>query len=168
MGAILAGGIIVGLLIAAVIMKVANKDGKMKTEYDERQKIVRGKSYMLSFYGVVITNAIFMMLQLSDVDLSVLGMEVFFIPIFVGILIHVSYSIFNDGYFGMNNNTSKYMIFMAFIAVINIACGIMPWADEGLIQDGKIYPNFANLLMGILFLVIAIEMIIKKAMDKGE
>ena len=160
-------GIVVGLIIALVIMKVSNKDKKMITEYDERQKAVRGKAYMYAFYGVSISNVILLILCLDWKNLiQVMGMNVFFLPILVGILIQVTYCIFHDGFVGLNNNMTRYMVIMTLISVFNLVCGIMPWVKNGFIQEGEIYPGFINLVVGILFIVIGIEMAIKKCMDK--
>ena len=46
-------GLIIGLAIAAILIKAANKDGKFKTKYDERQEAVRGKAYKYSFYTLL-------------------------------------------------------------------------------------------------------------------
>ena len=42
---LVAAGIICGLIIAVIIIKVCNKNGKFKSDYDERQQIMIGKSY---------------------------------------------------------------------------------------------------------------------------
>ena len=58
----LAVGILVGLIIAAVLIVIANKNRKFKTEYDERQLKVRGDAYRYAFYTVVIWEAILFIL----------------------------------------------------------------------------------------------------------
>ena len=40
----LAVGIIVGLIICVLLAKFGNKDGAVKSKYDERQEAVRGKA----------------------------------------------------------------------------------------------------------------------------
>ena len=51
-------GIMVGLVLVVILLKYINRDKKLKTEYDERQKIARGRSYMFGFYALVISNVI--------------------------------------------------------------------------------------------------------------
>ena len=108
----LAVGILVGLLIVVIVMKFINRDNNVKTEYDERQKVVRGRSYMYAFYGIVIANAIMLVVRTYDVEIiRMLGLNAFFIPILVGIVVQVSHAIFNDSYMGLNNNMNRLNMF---------------------------------------------------------
>ena len=161
-------GIAVGLCIAFVALKKINSNGKVKTEYDERQKIVRGKAYTVGFYAAIITNAVLMLLSLIDGVTKMLGFSAFFIPIFVGIIAQMTYSIFKDGYVGQNTNMTKYIIFMTFISIINLGFGIGQIVTNTIIIDGVLQNGFINILCGTLFIVMAIELIIKKAIDKRE
>ncbi len=45
----MAMGLMVGLVIAVILLKVANKDHKLKTQYDERQELVKGKAINIAF-----------------------------------------------------------------------------------------------------------------------
>ena len=163
----LAVGILVGLLIVVIVMKFINRDNNVKTEYDERQKVVRGRSYMYAFYGIVIANAIMLVVRTYDVEIiRMLGLNAFFIPILVGIVVQVSHAIFNDSYMGLNNNMNRFIIFMSLISIFNLVAGILSWAEEGFIQNGEVYPTFINLEVGIVFIIICIEMLIKKCIDK--
>ena len=162
-------GVMVGVVLVALILKAIHKDGRVKTEYDERQLIVRGKSYTYAFWGMLVANAVMIGLEEGNADLPVLGLNQFFIPILIGIIIQVSYSIFHDAYKGMNDNMIRYTVIMTVVSVFNLFVGIMSWVREGFIQNGKVYPLFANLMVGLLFLIVAIEMIIRKAMlDREE
>ena len=46
-------GVIFALILCAVLFRFANKDKKIKTEYDERQKEIRGRGYTIGFYTMV-------------------------------------------------------------------------------------------------------------------
>lgn len=161
-------GIVIGLCICYVALKKINKNGKAKTEYDERQKVVRGKAYTWGFYAAMATNAILMLLSSIDGVTKMLGFSAFFIPIFVGIIAQMSYSIFKDGYVGQNTNMTKYIIFMTFVSIINFGFGIGQIITNTMIVDGVLQNGFINILCGTLFIVMAIELIIKKAIDKRE
>ncbi len=165
----LAIGIMVGLIIAVILLKVSNRDKKTMTEYDERQKAIRGKAYMFGFYGIAISNVIMLVLGIDNMDyIKMLGMNAFFTPILVGILVQVSYSIFNDSYYGLNNNVGRYTVIMTIVSAINIAAGVLEWVHGGFIQNGAVYNAFINLEVGVLFIVICIELFIKKAIDKKQ
>ncbi len=68
-------GFIVGLMISAVliviIFKVSNKDGRVRTEYDERQQAVRGKAYMAAFYTGALAEILIMCLLMTGIELPV-------------------------------------------------------------------------------------------------
>ncbi|MEE3466862.1 MAG: hypothetical protein VZQ83_00320 [Eubacterium sp.] len=165
----LAIGICVGLALVVCFMKFMNRDKQIKTEYDERQKVVRGKSYMFAFYGVVFSNCIMLIISVDNMEIiRVLGVNVFFIPILIGIIVQFSHSIFNDGYVGLNNNMGRFMIGMSLISVFNIAVGIIPWIRGGFIQDGSVYTSFINLEVGAMFIILCVEMAIKKCIDKKQ
>ena len=160
-------GIMVGLIIVVFVLKYINRDNKLKTDYDERQKAVRGRSYMFGFYATMITCCIMLVLDTADEGIiHVLGLNAFFIPILIGIVVQFSHAIFNDSYVGLNNNMTRFMCVMSFISIFNIVFGIMPIVKEGLIKDGKLCPSFINLEVGVMFIIICIEMVIKKVIDK--
>ena len=160
-------GIMVGVILVVIFLRFINRDKKLKTEYDERQKSVRGRSYMYAFYGTVFANCIFLIISTESTEfINLLGMNVFFIPILIGIIIQFSYSIFNDGYIGLNNNMVRFMVGMSLISAFNIVIGILEWTSNGFIRDGKIFPAFLNLEVGVMFIILCIDLAIKKCIDK--
>ena len=160
-------GIMVGLILVIILMKFINRDKQIKTEYDERQKVARGRSYMYAFYGTVIANCILLIISVDNMEIiHLLGMNAFFIPILIGIIVQISHSIFNDSYVGLNNNMVRFMVSLSLISVFNIVIGILEWTDGGFIRDGVIFPAFVNLEVGVMFIILCIELAIKKCMEK--
>jgi hypothetical protein len=157
-------GIVFGLILTVLFLKAINKDGKMKTKYDERQKEARGKAYMYGFYGVVLTNALFLVLS-SSYDLGILGLSLYFIPIFVGVIVQVTYSIFHDAYVGLNNNMTRFIVGMTFISAFNIFIGVMAYIHGELFVRNTLQGPFVNLLCGGIFLILVVELGIKKICD---
>ena len=154
-----------GLGISLFASKKLNKDNKVKTKYDERQLKIRGDAYKYGFYATMITNGLLLALAASGLE-KFLGMNVYFIPVFVGIVAHITYSVFKDAYFGMNNKRKNYLIFMAFVGLINFAVAIIATVNGELISDGALQAPFLNYLCGSLFVILAIELIIKNLIDK--
>ena len=66
-------GLIVGLILAAVILtvmsKTRNKDGKLRMEYDERQKADRNASFAAGFAVLVVLDVLMAALRQSGVQL---------------------------------------------------------------------------------------------------
>ena len=162
-------GIIVGIILVIVLLQAINRDGKLNTKYDERQLRVRGDAYKFGFFATVLANALLLVFSTTEYGVGIFGYTVFFIPIFVGIIVQISYSIFKDGYVGLNTNMPRFMISMAFISAFNFFIAIMAMVRGGFIEDGVLQAPFLNLLCGILFIVLAAEIGIKMIMDqKGE
>ncbi len=157
--------IIFGIAIALLAIKSLNKDKKVRTKYDERQLKIRGDAFKYGFFATLITNGIIMALAASNLD-AFLGMNAYFIPIFIGVVTQMTYSVFKDSYFGINNNSKGYLAFMAFIGLLNFAIAIFSTIEGELITDGVLQSSFLNYLCGGLFLILAIELRIKNIIDK--
>ena len=161
-------GIIVGIILVIILIKVINKDGALRTKYDERQQIARGKANMYGFYTCLIACAVMLFLNTGNFGAEKLGYAGFFIPIMAGLVGQVSYSIFKDAYVGLNTNMTRFIIIMAAIGAFNLFFGIMAAVNGELIVDGQFKGPIINLLCGILFVIIFAELVIKKAIDARE
>ena len=157
-------GVLVGLLLVVVFMKAINRDGKIKTEYDERQKEARGKGYMYGFWSIIIANALLFTFS-NSFDMTVLGSTVYFIPILVGVIVQVTYCIFKDAYIGLNNNMTRFVIIMSIVTVFNLFVGVKAYLDGELVKQGTVSSAFVNVLCGGIFLILTIELGIKKILD---
>lgn len=157
-------GVLVELLLVVVFMKAINRDGKIKTEYDERQKEARGKGYMYGFWAIIIANTLLFTFS-NSFDMTVLGSTVYFIPILVGVIVQVTYCIFKDAYIGLNNNMTRFVIIMSIVTVFNLFVGVKAYLDGELIKQGTVSSAFVNVLCGGIFLILTIELGIKKILD---
>lgn len=157
-------GVLVELLLVVVFMKAINRDGKIKTEYDERQKEARGKGYMYGFWAIIIANALLFTFS-NSFDMTVLGSTVYFMPILVGMIVQVTYCIFKDAYIGLNNNMTRFVIIMSIVTVFNLFVGVKAYLDGELIKQGTVSSAFVNVLCGGIFLILTIELGIKKILD---
>lgn len=164
----LAIGIAVGLVLVIILLKALNKDGAVKTKYDERQQIVRGKAYKVGFYSGLIACAVMLFLSTGHFGVERLGFSGYFIPILAGVVGQVSYCIFKDGYVGLNTNMTRFIIIMALIGAFNLFIGIFAAIRGEMTADGMFQGPFINLLCGILFVIIFVELVVKKAIDARE
>ena len=158
-------GIIFGILTTLIIIKSFNKDGKVRTKYDERQLRARGEAYKYGFFATAIACFIFMILQTTNLA-NIFGYSSYFTAVIIGIITQFSYAIFHDAYIGLNTNMKKYLIFMSVVAIINLAAGILPAIHGELLEDGQLGTSFINLLCGGMFLILAGELAIKNHLDK--
>lgn len=168
----MAMGFVVGLMIAAIalvfIFKYANKDGKIKTEYDERQKAVRGKAYQYAFYAEVFAQAVLMIMLMSGIELPVENYALVFIAVIFGCTVLAVYCIWNDVYWGLNNNHKRYhMVFMIAI-LLNLLPVLGPVFAGSLFVNGKIGLPMLNIVVLVMMFIVYIELLVKKIKDKSD
>ncbi|MCR5202192.1 MAG: hypothetical protein K6D02_03745 [Lachnospiraceae bacterium] len=161
-------GVLVGIIVCIVVFKLANKDHAVSTKYDERQKEVRGKAYTYAFWTTIVSCAALFLLDVSGVNLDILGSVKYFIPVFVGVLVQVTYSIWNDGYMGINNNSQRYLVIFVAIALFNASIAIRSINEKGVFENGVMSADMVNVLCAALLVIVCIEIGIKALMSKRE
>ena len=160
-------GFMVGLIIVVIIFKFVNRDNKAKTEYDERQLAIRGKGYMYGFYAICIYEAIISITTLYEVEFMT-GFVSHMMAVIVGILVQASYCIWKGAYWGLNNNVKRYAVVFVIVGLINFLTSIQAAGEGELLAEGHFQPPFINLMCGVLFVILGIELLIKKYYDEKE
>ena len=164
----IAVGIFVGLILCVFVLKAMNKDGKMKTKYDEMQILVRGKAYQYAFWTMMGLEAAMLVLDSENIQLPWEGYVTHMIIILIAVLVQVSYSIWNDGYVGLNTNVGRFGLFSVIISLFNFLIAGGAIFDGKMIVNGRLQSPVMNLLCGVLFIVIGIELFLKKIADNGQ
>ena len=159
-------GVAVGLIICVIVFKWFNKDHKVKTQYDEMQEKERGNAYKYAFWAALICEAVLAVISMGDVELPFSGVAVHFLVIFVSVIVQASYSIWHNAYRGMNTNTARFAVFAVIISIINFIPPVMAIAAGEFVVDGKLQTPFINLLCGLMFIIIGLEILIKRVVDK--
>lgn len=159
-------GIVAGLVVAVLIFKVANKDGRVKTQYDERQEKIRGRGYMYAFYTMAMYEAVMIVFS-SAGDIPVADYIIYMGGIFVGLIVQVTYCIWNDGYWGINNDRRRYLIVFLVCGLVNFIPVIGQAKSGELFRDGR-FVGFAslNLITLVLMLFVVAELLLKGIADK--
>ena len=164
---LLAAGVICGLIIAVIIIKVCNKNGKFKSDYDERQQIMIGKSYKYAMITAWVLMAVYMVIDIGGNVLPMDNALVIFTIMFVSIMVHTSYSVWTDAYFGSNNDNKKYAIMAIVVTAINAAATVAYYRDGQLIVDGVLTVRAVNAECALMFLILGVEFLIKGIVDKS-
>jgi hypothetical protein len=158
--------IMITAVLVVAVFKFANKNGKVRTEYDERQKAIRGKAYMYAFYTEVIVQVMLMWIFLTGVELPIENYALMFIGIILGCLVLCLYCVWNDVYWGLNNDHRRYHIVFAAGLLINLAVVVMAASSGMLIQNGKIGIYILNIMVLVMLVLVYAVMLIKKIMNK--
>lgn len=154
-------GIVVGLVVAFALIRLANYNRKAKAEYDERQLRVRGDAYRYAFYTVMYCEVILFILAFGEISLPVPDYVLHFAGIIIGILVLSGYCIWKDAYWGLNNNRRRYGIILVVAGILNA----IPLFRIQPRRDDFDFP-YVNLLVCIMLLIVGIELLLKHLLDK--
>lgn len=132
-------GVLVGLLVAAVILKVTKKNGRIKSEYDERQELIRGKGIAWGFLTLVICNILYAGTAELKLELPVVPSVAVVIMIFASAAVMVVYFIWHDVYFGLNSV-----------------------ANGRAVKDGQLTLDSINLFCVGLFAIVFLALLVKR------
>lgn len=160
-------GVLIGLVLTVIILRVVNKDKKIMTEYDEMQKVVRGKGYKIAFYAAMIYEAILCIFDIG-VNLPAEPVVVHFSTIFIGITVLSVYCIWKDAFVGLNTRLGRYILVSVFISAINLLVAAFAWHEGSMYIGGKLQAPFVNFLCGLLFAVIGVTGLIRKMQKQEE
>jgi hypothetical protein len=159
--------VVIIVIFAVALSKGFHKDSSVRPKYDERQMLIRGKGYMIAFYSMIIVMCL-MPVALTDNVKQFLGDNIYFLPLAVGLPIHVIYCIWNNAYIELNLNYKKWIIYMIFVGLYNLFLGLTAYWSGRLIEDGVLQANVLNLYLGVLMIVIIVVLVIKNAIDRRE
>ena len=161
-------GLIVGLIIAVVLLKVANTDRKIKTEYDERQKVIRFKGYMYGFYTVLIFQVVMVLIHISGMEMPIEDFALDFTGVILGCIVVCAYCIWNGVYWGLNNDPKRYYVIFIICIVLNLIPIVVPAARGTLLENGKLGLPMLNVMVLIMMAVVLITLAVKTIADKNK
>ena len=160
-------GFVVGLVIAAAIVYVLRRRIKQKfgkTEYDERQKAVRGECYKVAFWllvGFLALNGMFCTLTgIEWADPFVMSMT----GVLLAIGVFVILCIRKDAYFTMNEQPRFYK--RLFLVLIPIVAGTgvasILTGEGSFIENGQLTSEVINFEVAALLLAVLIALYTRK------
>ena len=129
-----------------------------------------GKGYKYGFYGILFYNAFYAAAG------SWLGSSLFepgpaaFMNICIGLIIFAAYCIWNDAYFALNYRSSRYIVLLIVLAVINYGAGIgFLLVGVPMIENGLLTTSATNFMCAVLLTIILLLLLIRKLVPvKGE
>ena len=158
-------GLMVGLVIAVILLKFANKDHKFKTQYDERQESIKGRGYKYSFYTLAILEAALAILEIGGITFAIERYLVHFIVLLLGFTVLCVHSIWTGTYWGLNNNPKRYTAIIVVAIALNLIPVIASIVNGTLAKEGFNSLPLLNLIVLIWMAVIGICALLKKGVD---
>lgn len=151
-------GILLGLAVAALLLRALRGKWQLKSKYDERQKAAQGISYRNAFWTVMICLAVWYFLDICDFVLPDSSILLILI-IFLGLLVHIVTCIMTDAYMGLNDNPKRFCISFAVLAVCNLALFAVG-------MDMNLSTTWMSLFASVAIIIVLAVYGIKQLMDR--
>ena len=165
-------GFVVGILLVVLIKFLFDRrktEQKKGCEYDERQRLARGKAFQYGFFTllgwIVVTGVIYNDTMPQWCSLIVLNM----IGAGIALLVFGLYCIAKDAYLSLQERQASVYLTTGIAGFGNLA-GALPHIleDGGLFEDGKLGISTVNLILGIVFILLFIAFFIKMRQNQEE
>lgn len=153
------------LVLFLIIMIIRKKLTGNNEHYDERQILVRGKGYKISFMTTILLNVFYAVFFYGPTKDIVSPQFVVITIALIGIAIYAIYCIFNDAYLQVGQKVGTWMTLIAFV----IACNLLAFfanSTKGFTEDGLATGSSINLMLAVLFGAILVSFLIKRFMEK--
>ncbi len=160
-------GVLVGIIVAIISIKASNSNGKLKSEFDERQNVILGKGYKYAAYTAWILMGIEIVLKIVEIDTHIDDAAMLFTIICISLMVSVSYAIFKDAYFAQNNKIKSYIVLFVVLTLVNGGAGIAYICSGAMVVNGVLTWKVINLECAMLFVIIGIEYLIKYIVDRN-
>ena len=156
------------VLVAFVIWACLRKESK---QFDERQLLKRANAFRFGFFCMLGGNAVLMILltwrQWTDRVETLFTLIAVFMTAF---LVFAVYCILNDAFFGNKENPKGYIGICFAVIFLQVMTVVSFWGKhKTLLDNGKVTMTpCGNALIGVTFLIIAITIIVKLAINRKE
>lgn len=161
-------GITVGIIFCVLIFKKLNNNNKVKTEYDERQKAVRGQGFTLAFWTLSAYLFILMILDIMEISVPAVDAIKYFAGFIIASSVLCVHNIVYGAYFGTNSISARWTVFLVAFIILNGYSTVRAFMHGELIVDGKVTLIATCPLSMILLLTAVIALGIKKLQDNKE
>lgn len=162
-------GVIVGLAFTFAILLISfflrKKNHAGDEHYDERQILIRGKGYKISFMTVVVINAFYSLFFYGITKEFVSPQFVVLASAYIGIVVYTLYCIFNDAYLQVGQKAKTWIIVLLIVTISNAYCAIVS-LDRGFNDAGFATSFSLNTLFAVSFAVVLAGIAIKYFLDK--
>ena len=156
--------ILISAVFAVLMFEVLISCGE-KHQFDERQIQEQGKAYRIGYISLIVTLGVLVMLNALLFHSSGSFTVYYGIAILVSIIIFVTYCVWNESYFAVNQNSMKTLIFLGVIGLLNLVISISNIYHGLIIVDGRLTFRVLNLLCTLFLLSIIVTTLIRKALN---
>lgn len=157
-------GIIVGLAIAAGILtfmsKSRNKDGKLRMEFDERQKIDRNSAFATGFVALVVLDVLMAALRQVGVQLPFDLLVETLICCLTAAAVSVILCIHKEAWLSLREKPNQITWVLLIVLGSNGLAAWVNWSEMW--TDGVLNFRSTNLIVAVFMAVILVAFSIKR------
>lgn len=161
-------GLVIGIILVIVLLRLTKKDYSLRCMYDERQQLVRGRGFKYGFFTLMIYDIFYGwgmdaldQQYIDDVTAMIFG-------VCLGVAVYASYCIWHEGYFSLNENPKRVLLVFGILAVLNFIIFAVQILHGTVMEDGVITYHCVNLLCGVLFIFLFIVIFAKWFCNRRE
>lgn len=147
------------------VMKKCNKDGKIKTKHDEKQKSTIGKGYKIAYWTLI--GCLILFLTINSIFTLPANFAVMVLTaVVISVMVFCAYSIWNDAFWGLNNNKKRYIVLFVLAGLMNLAFAAGAMVRGEMFADGMLQGAFINLMCAVLCFEVLGTLALKAACEK--
>lgn len=153
--------IVVTIFLIWIVIRATKYDKSIKDKYDERQALIRGKGYKISFFILTFYNVGYGFVISKMDKLPMDTLTAMMVGILFAELVHVVYCICKDAYFALNDNPSSVLLAFGLLGFINISLGAINIINGMAFTDGVMNFRGISFIIGWFFVVIFMALFAK-------
>ena len=159
----LMAGILAGVGIVALLLRLRVLD----RTFDERQERARGQAYKYGFWTLM---TCLLLYGFSDMVLGrwcdvITGVM---LCAAAALIVFGSVCIVKDAYLSLKEKPRTIMTLLTVVTLLNLAIGAMHWKSGRVVRDGVLTFGAANLICGLMVLVILVVYAVNYLLVKRE
>lgn len=161
-------GVLVGILIALALILISRTNHSLKGQYDERQKLMKGKAFESAFYTGLGYLLLIYLLDLGHFRFPVQTGLVALIGGTLSLTVYVTQAVFTDAYIGLNEKYGRTMLIFIVCAFLNIFPAVSNYVNGTYVKNGVLSNTFGNVIILFMILYVMIIMTIKHLLSDRE
>ena len=114
-------GVLLGFAIAILILTITKKDHKLRSKYDERQILNRGKCFKALCIILAVEFGVNMYIDIVEILLPVPLFILYAVELCCAAMVFITLAIHYEAYWALNEDRPKVMIYFVVIAIANLA-----------------------------------------------
>lgn len=162
-------GLFSGIIVALIVLLITifRQKDRAKQEFDERQKLMRGKASAAGMWTAMGGCAVVGLASVFDVSFCPIGIAMFLV-IEVTVMVFVLVAIHYDAYFGFKANIKRQYTGLALFFVLMVMNVYTSAESNGFFSDGKMTVAWLHLTAAVMYAVLFAALFIHKRANREE